>query len=157
MAIEENEISIDSQGVASWDLNMSAPLGGTYQGVFKFRTLLSPLQEIEADRDFRDLLGKNAEFASTHIETLAYAVAQLRYRVISGPPFWFDGVSKFPGSQVKDQEILQAVFEAAAAAELKYRKIIKDKHEIAIKRLASTIEKKQQEEEKEAKVGEEPG
>lgn len=146
MSVQEEDISIDSQGIASWDLNITAPIGGTYQGAFKFRTGLSPIQEIEADRDYRDLLGKNAEFAATHIESLAYALAQLRHRVVSGPPFWFDGVSKFPGSQVRDQEILQIVFEASVAAEVKYRKLLQDKHKSAVERLTKAIEQKEKEE-----------
>jgi hypothetical protein len=148
MAIREEDIAIDSQGIASWDINIAAPIGGTYQGTFKFRTGLSPLQEIEADRDYRDLLGKNAEFAATHIENLAYSLAQLRQRVVAGPPFWFDGISKFPGSQVRDAEVLQEVFEAAVASEVKYRNTVKEKHKAAIQKLSRALEEKESEQAK---------
>lgn len=146
MAVEENDVTIDAHGVASWDLNIFAPIGGTYMGHFKFRTVLSPLQEIEADRDYRDLLGKNAEFAATYVENFAYALAQLRQRVISAPPFWMDGISKFPGSQIRDKEVLEVVLEAAVTAEVKYRKSLSDKHKTAVERLAKALEKKEQEE-----------
>lgn len=154
--VEEQDINIDSQGVASWDIDMVAPYGGTYLGAFKFRTVLSPIQEIEADRDYRDLLGKNAEFALSHIENLAYALSQLRHRVISGPPFWFDGVSRFPGSHIRDKEVLEKIFEAAFLAEKKYRKMLNDKHKTAIERMSKFVEEreKQQNEEEEKRKDE---
>jgi hypothetical protein len=146
MAVEESEVMIDAQGIAAWEMDMVAPISGTYQGVFKFKTVLSPIQQVEADRDYRELLGKNAEFVSTYIENIAYALAQLKQRVVSAPPFWFDGISKFPGSQVKDLEVVEKVLEAAVAAETKYRKMLNEKHKQSIKKLQRAIEEREAEE-----------
>lgn len=151
--VDENDISIDAQGVATWEMNTTAPINGTYQGVFKLRTGITPMQEIEADRDYRELLGKNTELISSHIENLAYALTQLKQRVISGPPFWFDGISKFPGSQVRDKEIIEKVFEASVVAETKYRKMLQEKHKLSVEKLAKAIEMREQQE-KEAQEAE---
>ena len=143
--VDEKDILLDSQGNASWEINMTGPIGGTYQGLFQFRTVLSPLQQIEADRDYRELLGANATFAATHIDNLSYTLAQLRQRVVKFPPFWDDGVSRFKGSHIRDEEIIQAVYEAAVVAETKFRAQIKEKHKASIDRLKAAIERQEEE------------
>jgi hypothetical protein len=153
--VDEKDIVLDSQGIATWEINMTAPIGGTYQGVFQFRTVLSPIQQIEADRDFRELLGANASFATTHVENLAYTLAQLRQRIIKAPPFWDDGLSKFKGSHIRDEEILQAVYEAAVMAETKFRNQLKEKHKESIERLKAFIERQEEEERLEAELAQE--
>jgi hypothetical protein len=144
--VDEKDILLDSNGIATWEINMTAPIGGTYQGVFQFRTVLSPIQQIEADRDYRDLVGNNASLMTTHIDNLAYTLAQLRQRVIKYPPFWDDGYNRFKGSHIRDEEILQAVYEAAVMAEVKFRKQIKEKHKESIERLKAAIQRQEEEE-----------
>jgi len=152
--VDEKDVLLDSQGNASWEINMTAPIGGTYQGVFQFRTVLSPIQQIEADRDFRELLGANASFATTHVENLAYVLAQLRQRIIKAPPFWDDGLSKFKGSHIRDEEIIQAVYEAAVIAETKFRAHLKEKHKASIERLKAFIERQEEEDRLESELEE---
>lgn len=144
--VEEKDILLDSQGNASWEINMTAPIGGTYQGLFQFRTILSPIQQIEADRDYRELLGPSASLVSTHVDNLAYSLSQLRQRVIKAPPFWDDGASRFKGSHIRDEEIIQAVYEAAVLSETKFRAQIKEKHKASIDRLKAAIERQEEEE-----------
>ena len=149
MSTEEdlkNQISIDSKGLASWDINMTGLIGGTYQGTFVFKTILTPLQEIEVDRDYRELLGKNAEFATTHADNLAYTLSQLRYRVVKAPPFFNDGITRFPGGQIPDREVLSKILDAAIAAEMKYRDELKKKHTASIQKLVKVLEEKEREE-----------
>lgn len=143
--VDEKKVHVDSEGNATWEMNMTGPIGGTYQGLFTFRTVLSPIQLIEADRDYRDVLGKNAEFAATHVENLAYTLSQLNQRVVKSPPFWLDGSSRFGGAQIRDLDIIQAVYEASMIAETKFREVIKEKHKDSIERLKQAI--KDQEEE----------
>lgn len=150
--VEEKDVSIDSEGNGSWSINMTGPIGGTYQGLFKFRSVLSPIQLIEADRDYRDLLGKNSEFAATHVENLAYTITQLAQRVIKAPPFWSDGSSRYPGSQIRDIEVIQAVYEASIVAETKFRAQLKEKHKESIDRLKKTIEAQEQSEKDDAEL-----
>lgn len=143
--IDEKDILLDSQGNATWEMNMTAPVGGTYQGVFQFRTVLSPMQQIEADRDYRELIGSNYQIIGTHVDNLAYILSQLRQRVIKHPPFWDDGLSRFKGSHIRDEEVVLAVYEAAVLAETKFRKELKEKHKVAIEKLKAAIERQEEE------------
>lgn len=143
--VKESDISIENE-TALWQLNFQGQIGGTYLGLFRFKTFLTPAQVIDADRDFRELMGPNLQYAATNAENIAYALAQLKHRVIESPPFWRDGSSRFPGSSVKDLECLELVLEAAIACELKYRKEIAKKHEESLKKLQAVIEKRKVEE-----------
>lgn len=141
--VDEKHVRLDEAGNALWEINMVGPIGGTYQGLFTFRTVLSPMHLIEADRDYRDLLGKNAEFAATHVENLAYTLTQLNQRIIKYPPFWNDGVAKFPGSHIRDLEVIQAVYEASVVAETKFRAQLKEKHKASIERIKEALEEQE--------------
>jgi hypothetical protein len=48
---------------ATWSINLVAPFAGSYQGTFRFRCYLSPMGVIQADRDYRKLMGDNAALA----------------------------------------------------------------------------------------------
>lgn len=135
-----DDISLE-QEFGVWELQETAPLGGTYMGTFKFRCYLTPIQMIEADRDYRFLLGETSPtLASETIENYSYSLAQLKQRVVQAPPFWFDG-SRFPGGNVKDKEIIALVFEAAIQSELKYRSKLEEKHKSQLEKLSKYIEK----------------
>lgn len=138
---EENDYS-DIQitnGVATWDMRLEGSVLGTYTGTFKFRCFLSPLQKIAAGREQRALLGESRTWIETpsyeHEAFLAYALTQLKYRIISSPPFWTtSGVNKSHEGDIPDEEIIGKILDAAINAELKYMKELKDKKEAAIKR-----------------------
>jgi hypothetical protein len=115
--------------------------------VFKFLCSLNPIQYIEADKDYRELLGKNAEFVSTHADTIAYALAQLRQRVLDAPPFWYEKGTRYGGSGLKDHEILEVILEAAVKSEVKYRQELQKKHEEAINKLKEALDKRKLNEE----------
>jgi hypothetical protein len=138
--VKESDITIEND-TALWSITHQGEIGGTYLGTFRFKTFLTPSQVLEADRDFRELIGPNAQFAATNAENIAYALAQLKQRVIDSPPFWKDG-SRFPGSSIKDLDALQLVLEASIMAEVKYRKVLTEKHENDLKRLKSIMDKK---------------
>lgn len=144
-------ISIDGNE-ATWRINDEGPINGKYLGTFKFRCFLTPSQRIAADRDFREMLGSNPSFAKEHEADLAFALTQLKYRVIAAPPFW-DGESE--GSlkgDVADDNIISLILAAAVASELKYRRQLAEKKDTAIeraKKAAEAILNNQQKEEKE--------
>lgn len=143
--INPSSIMIDENGVASWNVSITTRMGTTYQGLFQFNCALSPLQLIEADRNFRELLGKNAEFAASYVEGYAYALTQLKQRIVKAPPFWDDGSSAYPGGQIKDEEILTHVFKAAKAAEDKFRKELDDRHKNSLKAIQEALQKHEEE------------
>lgn len=142
--VKESDIIIENE-TAIWSLNHQGQVGGTYLGIFKFRTFLTPAQILEADRDFRELLGPSAQFAATHAENIAYSLAQLKQRIIESPPFWRDGNSRFGGASIKDIDCLDLVLEASIVSEVKYRKMLSERHEQALKRLQAIIDKKKEE------------
>jgi hypothetical protein len=142
--VTQDDITLQSDGTSTWEINATYPVGGTYMGKFTFRCILTPMQMIEADRDYRDLLGKNAEFANTTVESYVYAISQLKQRVVFSPPFWAESNSRFPGSQVKDSEVLDMVLQAAIESELKYRAALAEKHEASISKLKLHIQKQKE-------------
>jgi hypothetical protein len=147
---EENEdLKLDG-AVATWEMRMEGNVSGTYVGVFKFRCYLTPLQSIAAGREQRELLGNNMALATEHESFLAYALTQLKQRIISAPPFW---ASASPNKSIEgdlpDENIIEAVLDAAIRSELKYKEEKKKKKEEALARSDSAIkaiEDKKQEE-----------
>jgi hypothetical protein len=140
--IDESEIRLDGS-TAYWDINYTGEVEGTYLGTFTFRTSISPIQEIEADRNYRELMGVNPDSSSVRIQNLAFALTQLKQRIISAPPFWADN-SLYGGSSVKDTEVIEMVYQAALLAEVKYRNILKARHLEAIEKLRGKLEEQQE-------------
>jgi hypothetical protein len=153
--VKESDITIEND-TASWGITYQGQIGGTYLGVFRFRTFLTPAQLLEADRDFRELLGPNAQFAATNAENIAYALAQLKQRIIESPPFWRETSSRFGGSSVKDLDCLDLVLEAAVASEIKYRKLLAIRHEEALKKLQAVVEKRKEQDKINEEFAKEP-
>ena len=86
----ENNTDITLEGdTATWLMpQMNGELQGTYTGSFRFRTFLDPLRRLQAGREYRELLGPYPDLVSEADGHLAYALSQLKQRVISSPPFW---------------------------------------------------------------------
>lgn len=104
---------------ASWSINLEGEVSGTYTGTFRFRCFLNPTQKIAANREMRSLLGEHPMLVPEHESFLAYALSQLKYRVISAPPFWNsnDGYS----GDIPDTNIITEILNAAIDSELKYK------------------------------------
>lgn len=134
---------IIENGFGNWNINMVGTVNGTYMGSFKFRCYLTPTQEIAADREYRELLGANPAFASEHVSFTAYALTQLKYRVVSAPPFWASTMSSSGYSgDLPDQEVLAAVLNAAMECEVTYRDQLKKQKLEAVERSRIEIEKR---------------
>jgi len=128
--------------VASWDCVLQGNIHGTYIGTFKFRCFLTPTQKIACGRNYRELLGANPTLAMKHEDDLAFSLSQLKYRIISAPPFWSSAVG-LGGIQgdLPDENVINAVLEAAIDAELKYVAQLKDKREEAVERAKKAAER----------------
>lgn len=128
--------------VATWSLALSGDIQGTYAGVFKFKCYLTPSEQLAAGRDYRELLGVNAALAFTKEDNLAYTLAQLKYRVLVAPPFWNSsiGVNGLTGD-IPDENVLDAIFEAAMASQLKYLAILQNKKDEMVKKAKASAEK----------------
>jgi len=140
----EADISIKNHE-ATFELDVLGEIGGSYKGTFQFRLNLTPMQEIQADKDYRQLLGDNPNDAPTKIKNLAYIITQLKQRVIQAPPFWYHESTQFHGSHIKDSIVLETVFQAAILAQEKYMTILTEKQLEATKRLKTVLEKRSEE------------
>jgi hypothetical protein len=137
--------------VATWELRAEGSVSGTYTGTFRFRCYLTPLQKITAGREQRELLGESRAWIETpdfeHESFLAYALTQLKQRVISAPPFWSSaGVNKSHEGDLPDEDIVERVLDAAIRSELKFKADLKKRKEDALSRAnegAKAVEEQQ--------------
>jgi hypothetical protein len=112
----------------------------SYMGTFTVKCLLSPLEEIAADKRYRDLLGQNSHLAQEHIRQQAFGLAQLEQRVIEMPPFWENPV--LPGGHIEDPNVLMEILDVAILAQENYIKEKEDELKERQKRLTKAIKKK---------------
>lgn len=92
----------------------------TYSGKFTSRCCLSPLQAIQSDSDYRQLLGKvNPNLATKQADDLSYVLCQLKYRITEGPSFW-NKTLEYPGGDIPDYNIIIELFEKVMEAEKEY-------------------------------------
>lgn len=126
---------------ATWDIKLDGDINGTYLGSFRFKCYLSPLQQIAANREYREILGPNPSFADEHASFLAYALTQLKYRIVSAPPFWNSANPATMSGDLPDENIIAAVLDAALGAEIKYKSQLKSKKLESVARAKAAAEK----------------
>jgi len=138
--MEEERPDIKIEGnTATWEMRAEGSISGTYAGVFKFRCFLTPTQIIAAGRDYREMLGSNMALATENESMLAWALSQLKQRVISGPPFWkSQNENGRIDGDIPDVEIITVIVNAAVDAENKYKNMLKKRKEEALER-AKTV------------------
>ena len=148
---ERPDIKIDGN-VATWEMKLEGDISGTYMGVFRFRCYLTPLQQIAAGREERGLMGSNIAVASEHERFLAFALTQLKYRVISAPPFWASANPNgdIPGD-IPDEDVIAKILDAAVIAEKKYKDGLKARKDEALQKAKRMIEKIEQQDKAESK------
>jgi hypothetical protein len=153
---ERPDITINVDGTSTWMISQHGPIKGLYTGLFKFRCYLTPLQQIAANREYRELLGQNITMADEHITFVTYCLTQLKQRIIEAPPFWNSTTSGFAGD-IEDDNIVAQVLEAAIQSELKYKKVLEQRRIEAVERAKKAAEealaRRQKEKEEEIKKG----
>lgn len=127
---------------AVWDMRIEGEFSGTYAGTFRFRTFLTPTQKIAANREFREVLGVHPLAADQHESALAFALTQLKYRIISAPPFWMSTLDTASlAGDIPDENVINEVLNASFDAESKYRTHLAEKKLSAIDRAKRAAEK----------------
>lgn len=139
-SLERSDLIIEGN-TATWDMRLDGDIHGTYVGAFRFKCYLSPLQQIAADRERRELLGNQPLYASEHESFLAYALTQLKYRIITAPPFWASQNPATLAGDIADENVIAAVLDAALGAEIKYKSQLKKKKLDAVTRAKASTEK----------------
>ena len=129
--------------VARWVMNkMDGEMGGTYSGTFAFRPFLNPIQQLQAGREFRELLGSLGNQASESEVNLAFALSQLKQRIISAPPFWTSTKqeSGIEGN-VGDLNVIAAVLDAAIRAENVFKTRVEEERQRDLDRSIEVAER----------------
>jgi hypothetical protein len=118
--LERDDLLIEGN-TATWHIVEPGLIQGLYTGTFRFKCFPTPSERLASGRVFRELLGSHATQALKYEEDLAFALAQLKYRVLEGPPFWNSSlnISGIAGD-IPDVEVLFVIFEAAMSSENKY-------------------------------------
>ena len=133
---------------ATWKmLPTVGDLGGTYTGTFVFRCFLSPLEQLQAGREYRELLGGLGGQASESESSLSFALTQLKHRVIKSPPFWSSTLqdSGIAGN-VGDLNIISMVLDASIRSESLFKARIQKERESLLDRSIKVAEEKLKEE-----------
>lgn len=133
--MEKNDIIIDGS-TSTWIMpRTDGELGGTYTGTFKFKTFLSPLEQLQAGREYRELLGSLGAQATDSEGNLAFALVQLKHRVVLAPPFWTSTLQETGmAGNVGDLNIIALVLDAAMRTEDLFKNRIQAEREAILNR-----------------------
>jgi hypothetical protein len=136
------DITIDGYE-ASWAMPRLEGELGTYTGVFKFKCYLNPISQLQAGRDYRELLGSLAAQATDGEANLAFALTQLKHRIVSAPPFWTSTAQDDGGIQgnIGDINVILAVLDAAIRSEQLFKDKIAKEREALLNRSIKVAEK----------------
>ena len=122
----------------------------TYLGTFKVKCILDPMDFIDSDKLYRQLLGDtHPENAHEHTLNIAFALSQLKYRILECPPFWEN--KRLGGSHIKDKDVIIGILNKATEAEQIYRQKMAEEAEKRQRMLTERIKAKVIEKEPELK------
>ena len=135
--------------VATYSLKHEGLIQGTYTGQFVFKCFLLPLERLSAAKEKRELLGEHENFATVDEKWLAWALTELKYRILSAPPFWAQD-HRVSGN-IPDEDLISKVINAAMDAETMYIQQKREEKDNVLKaslKAAEAIVLKKQSEEK---------
>jgi hypothetical protein len=139
-----NDITLEGS-VATWRMDkMEGGIGGSYTGTFQFRTFLDPIRQLQAGKEYRSLLGELAVQASEEEGNLAFALVQLKHRILKSPPFWSSTLqdSGMEGN-IGDLNVIAAVLDAAIRAENLFKEKMKSERDAVLNRSIKIAEELQ--------------
>ena len=96
----------------------------SYKGVFQVRCLLNPMAFIAADKLYRELIGGKPSEAHEHASALAFALSQLKHRIVKMPPFWEN--KEMPGGHIEDDNVIMEVLNRAIYCEERFVQMKKE-------------------------------
>lgn len=112
----------------------------TLMGVFKFKTVMTPIDHLKADRLYRELIGSvNPHLASQEAKNYAFALSQLKYRILESPSFFKN--DEIDGGHL-DSNVLIELINLAIESEEEYQQHQDDKVKKMQEMLANRIKKK---------------
>jgi len=116
----DNDIKLDGS-LADFSVNLiGAATKESFIGTFTVKCVLNPIEEIKANKLYRELLGEtNPHLANEDIHNLALALSQLKFRVVKSPAGWKH--SEIDGGHL-DANIVLHVFNMALEARILFHK-----------------------------------
>lgn len=109
----------------------------TYIGEFKVKVVLSPMDILSIDRDYRELIGSVSPLmASSDANNVAFALSQLRHRVIGYPMFWKG--SGYDGGHLP-KNVLYAILDASLEAQERFKDMRQKELEKIQKKLTKQV------------------
>jgi hypothetical protein len=135
-------IILNEDATAKFDINvLGETTKQTYLGTFEVNCILSPLEEIEADKTYRSLLGDTAMLmADQRVKEITFALSQLKVRLISFPPFWENHI--IGGGHIKDYNVIFQVLDLAIKATNMYKEKLQKEAEVIKETLTKAIKTK---------------
>lgn len=149
--MENNSDIVIDGSTATWTLPLThGDYLGSYSGTFKFRCWLSPTQELEAGRLYRELLGPSAMLINEHEGQVGYCLSQLKMRVLESPPFWstYRSESGLNGD-IPDLNVLLLILDGALRSEKLYKEKILKERETKLKNTIELAEQRLREDKEE--------
>jgi len=134
------DIIINLDGTAEFFIDTEDEFKQTVRGKFIVKCYLSPIENIKADRFFRQLLGEHLEHANKNARDSAFALSQLKYRIIKHPPFWAG--EEIDGENVGIKVLIEIMNKALESQELYIEQAKKETQEKE-KTLTKKIEKEE--------------
>jgi len=99
----------------------------TFAGEFAVKCILSPLDQIKANKLYRDLIGETSpHLVPENIGALALALSQLKYRIIKAPAGWKH--DEIDGGHL-DANIVTEVLNRAVECQVKFQQEAKKRLE----------------------------
>jgi hypothetical protein len=148
--MSKNKFQINEDGTVTFRISEVGDRSRTtLQGPFRVKGSLSPYDELASGRDMRQLLGAEAVSATDHEVNLAYALSQLRHRIVESPSFWLEASRESFGGAELDHNIILKVLNMAIEAEVTSRKNLRNEAKRRLKDMEASLEKYDKEEEKE--------
>lgn len=121
----------------------------SYVGEFKVKLILSPLETLAIDRDYRELIGPiNPLMASNDANNIAFALSNLKHRILAYPSFWKG--SGYDGGHLP-KSVLYKILDLSIECQDKFKQLKQEEMNKIQKRLTqqmktNKIKKKTQEE-----------
>lgn len=140
--------------VAEFDFQgLGEKSNNSFLGTFKVKCVISPMDHLKADRLYRELIGAiNPHLASKDAQNYAFALSQLKIRVIESPDFFKN--KELDGSHL-DSNVLIDLINKAIDAEEAFQEESNNRLKKMQELLANRIKKGQIK--KEEEIEKEPG
>jgi len=139
---EKEDIFINGDGTATYFIREESDIMGTVSGPFQFKCILTPMDQLLAGKEYKNLIGQNIAESAENDRFLAWSLSQLRYRILKSPPFW-TSAPEYPGN-IDDQNIIAIILDKAITSEKLYKQQLKQRKEEALTKASDALKAMQE-------------